>query len=415
MIGVLGINHKTANIEIRESFYIAEDEVIPLSELIIQQTDVKEIVILSTCNRTEIYFYRDRSCKSRTIKQIIEILKAFKHIQQDFNNSFYVYIHDEAIKHLFEVVSGVDSLVLGENQIVNQVKECYLRSTKAALTGAILMRLFQKSFETSKKVRSKTKIQQGATSVSYVAIDWCYKRLGDLSQKNILLIGTGETGKIALNYLSDKGAKNFYMVNRTYETAEKFAKLYSGSAIPFENFKEHLPECDIVITATGAKSHLITKADVEKYINGKPNIFVDLSVPRNIDDKIKELQNAEVVSVDDLQSSVDYTNKMRFESLDKANTIIKQMTDEFKEWFEHRRLRPVINSITKNFSNIQKKEIANSRKFYGDEEIKLLEEHGERLAQKYARNVIKQLKALSTNENDDSIIDKVQSLFLFND
>jgi glutamyl-tRNA reductase len=415
MIGVLGINHKTANIEIRESFYIAEDEVIPLSELIIQQTDVKEIVILSTCNRTEIYFYRDRSCKSRTIKQIIEILKAFKHIQQDFNNSFYVYIHDEAIKHLFEVVSGVDSLVLGENQIVNQVKECYLRSTKAALTGAILMRLFQKSFETSKKVRSKTKIQQGATSVSYVAIDWCYKRLGDLSQKNILLIGTGETGKIALNYLSDKGAKNFYMVNRTYETAEKFAKLYSGSAIPFENFKEHLPECDIVITATGAKSHLITKADVEKYINGKPNIFVDLSVPRNIDDKIKELQNAEVVSVDDLQSSVDYTNKMRFESLDKANTIIKQMTDEFKEWFEHRRLRPVINSITKNFSNIQKKEIANSRKFYGDEEIKLLEEYGERLAQKYARNVIKQLKALSTNENDDSIIDKVQSLFLFND
>ncbi|MFB6341152.1 glutamyl-tRNA reductase [Saccharicrinis sp. FJH62] len=415
MIGVLGINHKTANIEIRESFYIAEDEVIPLSELIIDQTDVKEIVILSTCNRTEIYFYRDRSCKNRTIKQIVEILKEFKHIEKDFNNSFYVYIHDEAIKHLFEVVSGVDSLVLGENQIVNQVKECYLRSTKAALTGAILMRLFQKSFETSKKVRTKTRIQQGATSVSYVAIDWCYKRLGDLSQKNILLIGTGETGKIALNYLSDKGAKNFYMVNRTYETAEKFAKLYKGNAIRFENFKEHLPECDIVITATSAKNHLITKSDVEKYINGKPNIFVDLSVPRNIDDGIKELQNAEVVSVDDLQGSVDYTNKMRFDSLDKASTIIREMTDEFKEWFEHRRLRPVINSITKNINTIQKNEIENSRKFYGDDEIKLMDEYGERLAQKYARNVIKQLKALSTNEKDDSIIEKVQSLFLFND
>ena len=415
MIGVLGINHKTANIKIREAFYISEEEILPLSELLMQKTDITEIVTISTCNRTEIYFYCNGACNSHSFYLMIDVLKDFKHAQTDSNDVFYCYTSHKAIKHLFEVTSGVDSLVIGENQIVNQVKDFYLKSTKAALTGAMLMRLFQKSFETSKRVRTETNIQQGATSVSYVAVDWCFQRLGNLSDKNILLIGTGETGKIALSHLADKGARNFLLANRTFETAEKFAKLYEGNAIPFEEFKQHLPACDIVITATNASEHLITKTDVEKYINGKPNLFVDLSVPRNIDTHINELQNAEVVAVDDLKISVESTNKMRLDSLDKARRIIQEMCDDYLEWFEQRRLRPVISSITKELEIIHRKEIENSKNFHTDEEIELMEAYGERLKQKYARSLIKQLKELSEEDLDDLTLEKIKSLFSHNE
>ena len=415
MIGVIGINHKTANIKIREAFYISEEEILPLSELIIQKTDITEIVIISTCNRTEIYFYCESLLADKSIEKLIKILQEFKGVEENYENVFYLYKSANAIKHLFEVTSGVDSLVIGENQIVNQVKDFYLKSTKAALTGAMLMRLFQKSFETSKRVRTETNIQHGATSVSYVAVDWCYKKLGDLSDKNILLIGTGETGKIALSHLADKGARKFLLANRTFENAEKFAKLYQGSAIPFESFKNYLPDCDIVITATNASNHLITKADVQKYINGRPNIFVDLSVPRNIDEHIGELTNAEVVFVDDLKNAVDTTNKLREDSTEKARLIIEEMAAEYLEWFEQRRLRPLITSITKYLDKIHKDEIDKSKGFHNEDELKLMEEYGERLKQKYARFFIKNLKDIFNSDLDDNSIEKIKSLFSHSD
>lgn len=415
MIGVLGINHKTANIEIREAFYIAEDEIIPLSEQIQQQTDITETVILSTCNRTEIYFYRDRSGKQNSIEKLVQLLKEFKNFNGDVEEAFYLYTYMDAVKHLFEVTSGIDSLVVGENQIVNQVKEFYMKSTQAALTGAMLMRLFQKSFETSKRVRTDTNIQQGATSVSYVAVDWCYKKLKNLSDKNILLIGTGETGKIALSHLADKGAKNFFLTNRTAKTAEKCATLYQGKAIPFENFKEQLPQCDIVIAATNAKEHLITKSDVQSYINGRQSLFVDLSVPRNIDDSINELTNAEVVAVDGLSSSVEKTNQMRMDSIESSLKIIEELSEEYMVWFEQRRLRPLISAITKSMNEIHQTEMANSRKFHSDEEMKIMEVYGARLTQKYTRNLIKKLKHIADKQMDERSIETIMELFKLDD
>lgn len=411
MIGVLGINHKTADIKIREAFYIANNEIIPLSELIIQKTDITEIVIISTCNRTEIYFYCESPCYGKSIDEITETVKDFKGVKTPYKDAFYLYTSTKAIHHLFEVISGVDSLVIGENQIVSQVKDFYLKSTKAALTGAMLMRLFQKSFETSKRVRTETNIQQGATSISYVAVDWCHKKLGDLSNKNILLIGTGETGKIALSHLADKGANKFLLANRTYEPAEKYAKLYEGNAIHLKDFKSYLPECDIVITATNSKDHLITKADVEKYINGKPNLFVDLSVPRNIDGHINELANAEVVAVDDFKNAIDTTNKIRTESIEKAHQIIDEMVAEYTEWFAHRRLRPVITTITKHLDEIHRDEIENSKGFHDKKDVELMEAYGERLKQKYTRHFVKNLKLLSNNDLDDKTILIIKSLF----
>jgi glutamyl-tRNA reductase len=415
MIAVLGINHKTANVDIRESFYISSNKVGPLAEEILQKTDIQEILVFSTCNRTEVYFYTKGSCHKVESKTIIGILHEFLNCKKDYSEAFYSYKKRAAIKHLFRVTSGMDSMLLGEVQIVNQVKEAYLLCTKMALTDAILMRLFQKSFEASKRVRSETDIQKGATSISYVAIDQCVNQLGDIREKKILLIGAGETARKALSHLKKRGGENFIISNRTLQAAESLAREYGGTAVPFDELSEHIGGSDIIITATNAGRHIISRSDIESHAGiarVAPQMFIDLSVPRNIDQSIAKADHISLLGVDDLQMVTDKTARIRTRSLVKAEEIIEEMAAEYLEWYDNRKLRSIIKTITATLQQVHEKELSSSRKCYSPGEFLLIKEYSGRLSQKYSRLLIKSLKKISSNGlHDSTALKNIKDLF----
>lgn len=411
MIGVLGINHNTATLDIREKFSISENEVAEFGELILQKTEITETVILSTCNRTEIYYYHKKACIKKTNKQLKELIHSYKGVDKDLSYYFYTHSNYDAVNHLFSVTSGIDSMVIGEDQIVNQVKEAYLLCTNLALTDAVLMRLFQKSFETGKKVRSGTNIQKGASSISFVAVDKCIKLTGDLKNKKVFIIGTGKTSRLVLEKMKKQGVSKFLFTNRTFSKAQQFAENNNGFAVEFEDFKNYLNDYDIVITATGAGKILIDKSD----ISGKTQqVFIDLAVPRNIDKNVSDFDNCSLITIDNLQDNLAQNTNKRIESKKDAASIIDQMANEYFTWLENRALRPVIKSITENMQKMHQAEIENSKNCYSEETYKAVDEYAGRLTQKYIRTLIKKLKEINENGNAAHSLKTINDLFEFN-
>jgi glutamyl-tRNA reductase len=416
MIGVLGINHKTASQDIRELFAFTKEDVLTFSELVQQKTEITEIVVLSTCNRTEVYYFHQKSCNKRTTGLLVELLHSFKGIDLNFKDSFYDYFGIDAVKHLFGVISGIDSLVIGEDQIVNQVKDAYLHSTEAALTDAVLMRLFQKSFETSKRVRTETALQHGATSISYVACDLCSKIYNDLSDKSVLFVGSGETGSLALHNMKKRGVTKAFIANRTYDKALALAKQYGGMAIGIEELPNYIPQCDIVIVATAAQNHLISKSDIQSSLierNHNAQVYIDLSVPRNIDKSIADLEKVKLFDVDDLQEIVDSNTDKRLQSIDQARVIINEMAEEYMVWYEYLTLRPVIKSITMNMQQFRENEMAVYKSNGDEQEFKMIDEYTNRITQKYIGMLIKNLKEISKTNPSSSSLNLINDLFMF--
>ena len=415
MIGVVGINHKKASLDIREKFSISESELPAFSERIFQQTDVQEMVVLSTCNRTEIYYYHDKSCNNKSNKQIIEQLHQFKKVAEIDKRHFYLYAHVEAVKHLFRVISGMDSMVIGEDQVVKQVKNAYMTCTDLALTDAMLMRLFQMSFKTGKQVRSCTAIQQGATSVSYAAADVCEKEFNNLSEKRIMVVGSGETGRLAMLHLQKKGVKHFIATNRTFEKAVTLATEFKGVAIAFQEFRHYLPQCDIIITATGATNHLITRDEMAKAVisdgRRQPQVLIDLAVPRNIEKSVGSLDQVKLYGVDDLQSIIRDTEVARKETFSKAEIIIDKISDEYFEWVDSRALRPIIKAIAIQMEKINKDELNNFKPDLTEVEFAIIEKYGNHLAQRYIKSIVKNIVKMSENGKATHVLKSINQLF----
>ncbi|MCW3785361.1 glutamyl-tRNA reductase [Plebeiibacterium sediminum] len=418
MLGVLGINHKTASLGIRDKFAIPADDIIPLSERFLQIKEIAGVVVLATCNRTEVYYSKD-NCSAKECKDnILNELHSYLNVETDYSSNFYHHTNADAIRHLFRVTSGIDSMVIGENQIVNQMKKAYVFCTEANLTDAILMRLFQKSFECSKKVRTETSIQQGATSVGYVAIDMCEKIFENLKLQHILIVGTGETGQLALRDFKKRGVADISITNRTDEKTLEVAKNRNVNPILFRNFKDHLAQSDIILTATSAGEYLITKQDIEQIQEirkNKKQLFIDLSVPRNIDIEIGNLDHTQLICVDDLQKILDDHKEMRENSVDNANIIIDELVEESITWLNSRSLRPVIKSITTNMQQLSDNELIEYRKNMDEKTIEQIEKYTGLLTQKYIRMLIKNLKEVTNNGNATASLDVINQLFNFED
>ncbi|MBC8004693.1 MAG: glutamyl-tRNA reductase, partial [Verrucomicrobia bacterium] len=365
MIGLIGISYKTAPIDVREKFSFSKNEIISFSEMLQQETEISDLVLISTCNRTEIYFSQDVQDNQTAFELVYEVIRKFKGVSDHCWHYFYHRSNAGAVRHLFEMVSGLDSLIIGEDQIIGQVKEAYIRCTEAALTDAVLMRLFQKSFEAGKRVRTETGIKLGITSVSSAAVEMCACLLKGVCNKSVLLIGAGETGNLALQNIVKKGVHKVTVTNRTAEKAEKTALKYNGTAIPFEGFEQHLHESDIVIIATSATTPLITKEMVIQSIakrDNRPQVYIDLSVPRNIEKEVGEVENVNLLGVDDLEEIVKQTTEKKKESAAKASIIIDEVVADFTEWLASRSLRPAINTIITNLQAINLEELTTYRK-----------------------------------------------------
>jgi glutamyl-tRNA reductase len=414
MIGLIGISYKTTSLDIRERFSLSKEEIVPFSELLQTETGISDIVVLSTCNRTEIYFSQSRYDFHAASKAVYKVLKQFKGVEHKSWQSFYSHANEEAVTHLFEVASGIHSMIIGEDQIIGQIKDAYVYCTDAGLTDAVLMRLFQKSFEASKRVRTETKIKMGTTSVSSAAVQKCANLFTDLFGKKVLLIGAGDTGSLVLQSLSKNGVQKLTVTNRTLEKSLKLAARHNCVPLPFEQVANHLYLYDIVIVATGSTVPLITREMAELSIqnrNGDRQVFVDISVPRNIEQEVETLESVTLFTIDDLQSVVNTNMEKRKESVSTANEIIKEVTNDYFEWLASRALRPAIKTITNNMSKITKGELSEYNKTNSEEIQKAIDDFSLHLTQKYTRLFIKNLKEMTDNGRNASSLEIVNGLF----
>jgi glutamyl-tRNA reductase len=355
---VIGLNHKTANVDIRERLAFngskLEDGVLRLKEL----PEVNEVALLSTCNRVEIYASVNETAPAG--ENIKRFLSGFHNINRaDFENSLYLYSDSDAIRHILRVASSLDSMVVGEPQILGQLKEAFDFALSKKTTGIILNRLMKKAISTAKRVRTETRIAENAVSISFAAVELAKKIFTELSGKSFMLLGAGEMAELAARHLVNNGVKDVKVANRTYERGCELAKEFDGQAVRFEDFTKEMVYTDIVICSTGAPAYILFKEQMQKVMKErrhKPVFIIDISVPRNIDPEINKIDNVYLYNVDDLQEVVDTNILERKKEAEKAEKIIDEEVEKFTNWIASLNSVPVIIALRQKAEDIKKEE-----------------------------------------------------------
>ena len=414
MVGLISINYKIAPLEIREKFYFDSSEKIVFNNLLKKKVGVEGLMIISTCNRTEIYFEFENHVgeENKFLHSIVKVLVEFKRFKDSLspylNNSIGSY---DVANHLFRLVSGLESMIIGEFQIVEQLKDAYYFSKKHKMLGPILKRMIQKSLETGKYIRTNTDIGRGAVSVSYAAVEQITKKY-DLTKSNFLCVGLGETSKLSIRHLHQKKIKNIKICNRTESKAKLFSKELGYSSVKFEDFKKEMKKSDVVFFSTSSKTTLLNKSDLEKIMKNrrKKLLLVDLSVPRNLESDLYELKNVEVINVDNLKDAVNDNYKKRKGEIIKAELYIEEFLVEFDDWTNARLLRPSILSLKKQVRELIVNETLNynSENKNGDD----FNSHLNKVYDKFSNNLVKKIKRASNNGKDEKAIEIINQIFL---
>ncbi len=328
----LGLNHKTAPVDIRERITFGPDIIVAALRSLCSQPGLEEAVILSTCNRTELYCALDGASPD----QVSRWLSTFHGLELE-TISPYLYRHQnrDSVAHLLRVASGLDSMVLGEPQILGQVKQAYQTAADAATTGKLLGRLFQHTFSVAKQVRTDTAIGHSPVSIAFAAVSLARQIFSDLGQQTALLIGAGETIELAARHLHQHGIGRIIVANRTLEKAHLLANQFDGYAIGLTEIPTHLAEADIVISSTASPLPVLGKGTVESALKKRrhqPIFMVDIAVPRDIEAEVGDLNDIYLYTVDDLQEVIDENMRSRQEAAEQASEIVDLHTDEFMGW-----------------------------------------------------------------------------------
>jgi glutamyl-tRNA reductase len=356
---VVGLSHKTATVEIREKVAFSPNQIEkPLRELVALD-EILEGVIVSTCNRVEIYATtRDIAGGIARVKRF---MAEYHHIPfETLESHLYSYHSEAAIRHVFRVASSLDSMVVGEPQILGQIKTSYGYAAEYKSSGIILNRFLHKAFSVAKRVRTETKIASSAVSVAFAAVELAKKILGNLSDKTVMLIGAGEMCELAAKHFLNSGARGVMVTNRTFERAERLAEEFGGEAVRFEELFQHLHRADIVLSSTGAPHIIIGPKDVEDVVKRrkfKPMFFIDIAVPRDIDPKVDDLENAYLFTVDNLQEIVQANLAQRNLEAEKAEEIISREIGQFFKWLSSLEVTPTIVALRNHFDEIRKAEL----------------------------------------------------------
>ena len=328
---IVGLNHRTAELDLRQlASFDAGQLSIGLNQLS-SRPGILEAVIISTCNRVE--FLSNVEQEDAGVDSIETFLSEYSQIPiAQLRPKLYRYADNQAVRHVFRVASSLDSMILGEPQILGQVKSCYSAAVDAGTVGTYLNSLLQAAFRTAKRVRSETSIGEYSVSVSSAAVELVRKIFGDLHKKSILIVGAGEMGEAAVRYLADTGARNLYLTNRSLEAAQELAQRYNGIAVPFADLRQSIAHADIVFTSTGASEILIDQPMVQGIMHGRKNAplaFIDISVPRNVDPEVGSLDNVFCYDIDDLQAVVEANLHERVKAASAAEKIIDQEVESF--------------------------------------------------------------------------------------
>lgn len=367
---LFGLNHKTAPIELREKLAFSDELCKETLPLLVDGETVREAFILSTCNRVELLIESAEKDENKLRTEVFGFLNRVH--QTDINNQaehFYAFAEAEVISHLFRVASSLDSMIVGETQISGQVRRAYSLALEAGTARRVLHKLLHHAFRVAKRVRTETGVAQSAVSVSFAAVEAAQRIFGSLADKTVLLIGAGEMAELAAKNLTAKGVKEIQICNRTFQNAVKLAAEFSGAAIPFENLNQTLATADIVICSTGAADFLITKEAAENAQIARENqaqLFIDISVPRNIDPRIGELENVYLYSVDDLEAVVTTNLGERQKEASRAESIIEAEVEEFHRSLLNLDIGQTLGSLRRKMHATARRELARNRTRLGD-------------------------------------------------
>jgi len=411
-ITAFGINHTTAPVQMRELAVIGDDRVQDAVLDLTQHQHIQEATILSTCNRTEIYCghdLHDDDC-------IVDWLTDFQQLPAGELKPFtYTYTNKDAVNHAFRVASGLDSMILGEPQILGQMKKAFSHAHQAGATGKILNRLFQHTFSVAKQVRTDTQVGASAVSVAYAAVDLAKRIFTDLSEQTVLLIGAGETIELVARHLKQNKVKHMIVANRSIERAQGLADEVGSEAISLAEIPQRLPDADIVVASTASTLPILGKGMVERALKARrhrPIFMVDLAVPRDIEQEVAELRDVYLYTVDDLNQVVDDNIGSRQAAAVEAEKIIDLQVVRFMRWMRSLDSVPTIRHLRERASELQITELAKAQRRIeaGDDPNAVLELLAHNLTKKYLHEPSHRLR-LAEMEGNVSLISAAKKLF----
>ncbi|UBH21547.1 glutamyl-tRNA reductase [Macrococcus armenti] len=415
-IVVVSVNHKTADVSLREKLAFSESSIQQALSALINQKSILEGVILSTCNRTEIYAVTDQVHTGRYYVKSF-LAEWFDVDIETVKSITDVKVGNEAINHLFKVITGLDSIVLGETQILGQIRDSFLLAQSEGTTGTIFNKLFKDAITLAKRAHAETDISSKAVSVSYAAVELSKKILGNLEDRKILIIGAGEMAELALQNLMGTGATDITVINRTAEKAQTLAERYGGSQKSMQELQCALIESDIVISSTSAKDFIITKPmmqDIMQLRKNKSIVLIDIAVPRDIDPEVNELDLVFNYDVDDLKGLVDANLAERERAAQVIYTMIDEQVIAFIEWINMLGVVPVITALREKALRIQETTMESiDRKMPNltDRERKVISKHMKSIINQMLKDPISQAKEISGSKNREKELQFFQDIF----
>ena len=412
----LGINHKSAHVSLRERVAFAPEQMTEALQDLLSVARIHEASILSTCNRTEIFAVADEVDASH---RILEWMAAYHHLSlADLQACHYVHVDERALRHMVEVSSGLDSLVLGEPQIFGQMKSAYAVAQEAGAVSSQLQNIFPHVFALAKKVRTDTAIGENPVSVAFAAVTLSKHIFSDLSQTRALLIGAGETIELVARHLSENGVASIVVANRTLGRAKELAQMFGAEAVLLSEVPAQLPGADIVISSTGSQLPILGKGAVEKALKQrkhKPMLMVDIAVPRDIEEQVGELEDVYLYSVDDLTEIVDANRQSRQDEVSKADEIISAGVENYMQRLRSLDVVDTLKAFREKSEQTRDAEVAKALKALenGNRPEQVVEQLARSLTNKLIHSPSTQMKKASAEGRED-LIDLTQQLFELN-
>ena len=411
----VGLNHRTAPVELRERLAVTETEIPQILQSMIEHPTVREAALLSTCNRVEMTMVTHDPDSTIAVahewfahKSGMDLDTVCEHL--------YSFTTDDAIRHLFSVASGLDSLVLGEPQILGQVKTSYEQALAASTAGHILHRLYQSTFSAAKRARSETAIGKQAVNISSCAVELAKRIFGDLTGKTVMLIGAGEMAELAARHLRGNGCTSILVANRTLERATNLAIEFEGHALTLDKLPEYLDSADIIVSSTGASTYVLlpeTVKEAMKTRNGKPMFLVDIAVPRDIDPRIGDIEGAYLYDIDDLQQVVEGNQEQRKKEAEQAMELLEEDAQNFLSWLKSLESVPLIRAIQEQSEGMRKEELQKASKYMkglSEEQQEMVERFSRAMMKRFLHMPLRTLKTLPDDIEGDLLMGAARNL-----
>ena len=409
---ILGLNYKTAPIEVREKFSIDKDSIQLGLENLDSYEDIGEAVILSTCNRTEIYAVtstNDDDCMKNFLSDLTG---------GGVENFLYEYEGENCIRHLFNVSSSLDSLILGEGQILSQVKDAYAIAKSAGTTSTVLNTLFNKAIAVGKLVRTETRIAYNSVSISSAAVDLAVKKLGGLKNRSALIFGAGKMAQLTAQHLKSREIGKILVANRHYSRAVEMAEKFGADAVAWENAMKSADDVDLIITSTGAPHYVVKKWQTQQLMtrrDGRELLFIDIAVPRDVEPEVAQINGVTLYNIDDLESVVESNIKFRQEEAKTARKIVDDNVAATIERFKYLKFRPLMADLSQRAEKIREREVkrvAHKLPNLNEDEKKVVDQMTKMIVRKLLRMPMMRLNASAGTANEKFLTDAMRALLL---